>query len=689
MDISRKFASLVFDEKAMKKYLPSKTYKRLKKCIVNNSSLSFDDLDTMAKAMKHWAVKKGATHYAHKFYPLRDTCAEKQESFVYPQKHNAIMKFTGEQLIKSECDASSFPSGGLRSTSNARGYTTWDPTSLAYIKDGVLYIPATFCSHMGYALDKKTPLIRSVQALNKQCIRLLALLGKKIDHIDIEVGAEQEYFLVDSDIFAKRKDLLYTGRTLFGSVSTQPLGNHYLSEITPKVARFMQELDEELWKLGIPSKTRHNESAPCQHEISPVFTTVNLATDQNQLTIELMQNIAKRHNLTCLLHEKPFEGMNGSGKHNNWSISTKYGNLFDAGKNPQNNIQFLLMLCAVIRAVDTHQDLLRIAVAGASNDLRLGSSEAPPSTISIYLGEELTKILMSFLHGHTMPARENHRLDTGINVLPKIDIDLSDRNRTSPIAFIGNKFEFRMCGASQSIADINTVLNTILAEQFEKFADILQGSQDLDNDIKGIIKQTIKLHGRIIFNGDNYSPLWQKQAEKRGLANFRSSVDALARMTDEKNVELFKRQKVLSYIEIKSRQTIYIQNYYKRIALEGTTMLKMAKNDILPAVIKYKCDLAVCAKTSHALDCDNAYELHLIKELSDLIKTASATCDALSNSLQTAELSDDNLERASFYHEHVIPLMKQLRRICDNLEKLTPSTYKNMPTCEDILFNNE
>lgn len=685
MDISRIFATDVFDERAMKRHLSPTAYRQFKNLITHNLPLTQDIANAMAKAMKRWAIKRGATHYAHWFLPLTNTSAQKHESFVTPKKSGVIMSLTGEELIKGECDASSFPSGGLCSTCNARGYTIFDPTSPAFIKDGVLYIPSVFCSYDGKALDKKTPLLRSIQSLSTQCIRLLNILGKKVDHIDIEVGAEQEYFLVDSDIVAKRKDLLYTGRTLFGKAPYQCQSNHYLSEIKPKVECFMRELDKELLKLGIPAKTRHNENAPCQHEFAPVFTTVNLAVDQNQLTMELMQRIAKRFGLTCLLHEKPFEGMNGSGKHNNWSISTKYGNLFDVGA--QAPLQFLLMLCAFISAVDTHQDLLRIAVAGASNDLRLGSSEAPPSIISIFLGDELTSILMS--NEHALPQNKNRKLDIGVSTLPKIGMDLSDRNRTSPIAFIGNKFEFRMCGASQCIADINTVINTILAEQFEKFANTLQGSKDLNSDIHNIIKQTMAEHSKIIFNGDNYSPLWQEQARDRGLENFSSSVNALAHMTDKKNVELFEKQKVFSYDELKARQNVYIQNYCQRIKNEGYTMLDIFQNDILPAVQKYKNDVVSNAKNCLDLGNESTHELHTLTRLSALIKSAIEYATKLRNVLNTATMSGDNFDGASVCQRDVTPCMNQLRAVCNTLEIITPKEHWRMPAYSDILFCND
>lgn len=689
MHIEGIFASLVFDDKAMKRYLSPKTYRQFKKCTSSNLPIPLATINAVAKGMKRWALKRGATHYTHWFQPLTGATCEKHEAFISPKKSGVTASLTGENLLKGEPDASSLPSGGLCSTFRARGYTAWDPTSPAFVKDNILYIPATFHSYGGDSLDKKTPLLRSIQAINEQCVRLLAILGKKVDHIDIEVGAEQEYFLIDSDIFAKRKDLCYTGRTLFGVAAPkgQELCDHYFSAISPRVAKYMQELDEELWKHGILAKTNHNESAPSQHELAPVFTNVNLAVDQNQLTMELMQKVAKRHNLTCLLHEKPFEGLNGSGKHNNWSISTKHGNLFDMGKNPKNNMQFLLMLCAMISAVDTHQDLLRVAVVGASNDLRLGSSEAPPSIISIFLGDELTDILQAIAQDRTPPSIEKNKIKIGINT--QFSIDFSDRNRTSPIAFTGNKFEFRMCGSSQSIASINTIINTILSEQFEKFADILEGAKDINQGIKNIIKQTMHAHGRIIFNGNNYSPQWQMQAEKRGLLNLKSSVDALSHMTDKKNVELFKKQGVLSFAELKSRQNVYIEDYCKHVKIEAKTMLEIGQKDMLPAALKYKNEIANYAKNCDALGVDNAQELQLCRTLSNLINSIVEACDKLSSALLEVKTSECNLSTARFYHDSVIPIMEQLRKTCDELEKLAPTAYQSMPSYGEILFSTD
>lgn len=689
MRIDGIFASMVFADKAMRRYLSPKTYRQFKRCMASNLPIPYTTANAIAKGLKRWALKMGATHYTHWFQPLTGTTAEKHEAFITPKNGGAIMSLTGENLLKGEPDASSLPSGGLRSTFRARGYTLWDPSSPAFIKDNVLCIPATFLSYDGNSLDKKTPLLRSIQALNKQCVRLLATLGTKVEHINIEVGAEQEYFLIDSDIFAKRKDLCYTGRTLFGAKPPkwQELIGNYFGVISPKVARYMGDLDEELWKHGILAKTEHNETAPSQYELAPVFTNVNLAVDQNQLTMELMQKVAKRHNLTCLLHEKPFDGLSGSGKHNNWSISTEHTNLFDGGDNPENNMQFLLMLCAVISAVDAHQDLFRLAVVSASNDLRLGSSEAPPSIISIYFGDELTDILQAISEDRTPPKSKKHEIKTGTNT--RLSIDFSDRNRTSPIAFTGNKFEFRMCGSSESIASINTVINTILSEQFEKFADFLEHAPNKNTAIKNLIKQTMLTHGRIIFNGDNYSPSWQKQAKKRGLLNLKSSVEVLAHMTDKKNVELFEKQKVLNYAELKARQNVYIKTYCKQLNKEASTMLEIATKDIIPAIVKYKSMLAYCAKNSHDLHLDNSPETRLYKTINRHMKTAIKARDKLSFALKEAHSLGDNFEGANAYLKEVIPSMQQLRNACDKIELLIPTEYYPMPTYGDILFDTK
>lgn len=688
MHISRIFAELAFDERTMKKYLPLGTYVQLKRCIANNLPLPIDVANKVAKAMKKWAIKRGATHYTHWFQPLAGTCAQKHESFITPTKNgNVIMNLSGKELIKGETDASSFANGNLRSTCQARGYTTWDPTSHAFIKDGVLCIPALFFSYDGRALDKKISLLRSIQAIDTQCVRLLTLLDKKVEHINVEVGAEQEYFLIDSDVFQTRTDLRYTGRTLFGATTKQhDFSNHYFCSISPKIAEFMQELDDYLWKVGILAKTKHSENAPCQYEFAPVFTTVNLAVDQNQLTMELMKKVAKKHNLTCLLHEKPFQAVNGSGKHNNWSISTNDGNLLDMGDNPQGNAPFLLILCGMICGVDEHQDLIRGVVASASNDLRLGSSEAPPPIISIYLGDELTSILQAVAQGRTLTQNKQKDVQIGLNFLPKFTRDSSDRNRTSPIAFNGNKFEFRTCGSSQSLADINMIINTILAEQFEKFTDVLEQSKDINSGVKRIVENTMRLHGRIIFNGDNYSPLWQKEAKKRGLLNIKSSPQALACLTDKKNVELFEKQKVLSQSELKARQNVGMQEYCNHIKLEAETMLNIAKTDILPALSTYKSDMAKSAENCSKSGVDNTHELAVCKTLSNLAKSINKACSTLSSTLEKAQSFEDDFDRAKHYLASVIPAMHRLRQACDTLELHMPKTLWTMPSCCDILL---
>ena len=559
------YGSMVFDDRIMSKRLPQNVYREFKRCCALDLPLSRETANVIANEMKEWAVEKGVTHFTHWFQPLTGITAEKHDSFISPTKDGGVlMELSGKELIKGEPDASSFPSGGLRSTFEARGYTAWDPTSYAFIKDGILCIPTAFCSYNGHALDKKTPLLRSMEEISKQGVRLLSILGKKAERINVSVGPEQEYFLVDTALYEKRKDLFYTGRTLFGArpPKGQELSDHYFGAIKPRVVKYMKELDEELWKLGILAKTKHNEVAPGQHEFAPIYTTVNIATDQNQLTMEIMKKVASKHNMTCLLHEKPFAGVNGSGKHNNWSLSTDTGvNLFDPGKSPQDNAQFLLILCAVIAAVDKHQDLLRISVANASNDHRLGANEAPPAIVSMYLGDEITGILQAIADGRTYSRRAKCEVEIGVHVLPKFSMDSADRNRTSPFAFTGNKFEFRMPGSSQSIASVNMILNTIMAEEFAEMADELEKTSDVNQGITAIIKRVMTEHGRIIFNGNNYSKEWEDEAKKRGLLNLKSTPDALPYLTSKENVELFHKMHVLSEAELRSRQEIYVQNY--------------------------------------------------------------------------------------------------------------------------------
>ena len=600
------------------------------------------------------------------------------------------MEFSGKELIKGEPDASSFPSGGLRATFEARGYTAWDPTSYAFIKDGILCIPTAFCSYNGESLDKKTPLLRSMEVLNREGLRLLHLFGRKTERLNAMVGPEQEYFLVDTSVFEKRKDLFLTGRTLFGArpPKGQELNDHYFGAIKPRVVAYMKELDEELWKLGILAKTKHNEVAPAQHELAPIYTTVNVAVDQNQLTMETMKKVAAKHGMTCLLHEKPFEYLNGSGKHNNWSLSTNFGhNLFNPGKSPEDNAQFLLMLAAIIEGIDKYQDLLRISVAHASNDHRLGANEAPPAIISMYLGDEITGILQAIADGRTYSKRAKCDVKIGVHVLPTFAMDASDRNRTSPFAFTGNKFEFRMPGSSQSIADVNMVLNTIMAEEFKIFADELEKANDLSEGIATIIKRVMHEHGRIIFNGNNYSKEWEREAERRGLLNLKTTIDALERLCDEKNVKLLTSMGVMSEVELRSRQEISVEKYCKEINIEATTMLDIASKDIVPAVLGYKKDLAMNAAKSLEAGINADVEIEIANRLESLVKSANAKIAELKEALEKAHGFGLGFEAGKYYAHAVIPAMDALRAVADELEMTTAKSYWPMPNYSDVLFS--
>ena len=682
---------MVFDDKTMQEWLPKEIYREMKRCIASDLPLDLDTANVIANAMKEWAVDKGVTHFTHWFQPLTGITAEKHDSFITPAKGGGVlMEFSGKELIKGEPDASSFPSGGLRATFEARGYTAWDPTSPAFIKDGILCIPTAFCSYNGESLDKKTPLLRSMEVLNKQGLRLLKLFGRKTERLSAMVGPEQEYFLVDTSVFEKRKDLFFTGRTLFGARPTkgQELNDHYFGAIKPRVVAYMKELDEELWKLGILAKTKHNEVAPGQHELAPIYTTVNVAVDQNQLTMETMKKVAAKHGMTCLLHEKPFNYLNGSGKHNNWSLSTNFGhNLFNPGKSPEDNAQFLLMLAAIIAAVDTHQDLLRISVAHASNDHRLGANEAPPAIISMYLGEELTGILQAIADGRTYSKRAKCDVQIGVHVLPTFAMDSADRNRTSPFAFTGNKFEFRMPGSSQSIADVNVVLNTIMAEQFKLFADELEKATDFNEGIAEIIRRVMHEHGRILFNGNNYSKDWENEAKRRGLLNLKTTIDALERLCDEKNVKLFEDFGVLTEVELRSRQEIDVEKYCKEVSLEATTMLDIASKDIVPAVLLYKKDVSTAALNALQAGIPAEVEVALATRLETLVKTANNCIDNLRTELETAHNFGLGFEAGKHYVAKVIPAMDDLRAICDELECDVAKSYWPMPNYSDVLFS--
>lgn len=693
-DIPNLFGSLVFNDNVMKARLPKETYKALKNCIKAGKSLDLDVANVVANAMKDWAIEKGATHFTHWFQPMTGVTAEKHDSFIYPDKDgNIIMEFSGKELIKGEPDASSFPSGGLRATFEARGYTAWDPTSYAFIKDGTLCIPTAFCSYSGEALDKKTPVLRSMQALNKQALRILKLFGKtNIKKVITTVGPEQEYFLVDKEMYEKRPDLVFCGRTLFGArpPKGQELEDHYFGTITPRVSAYMKELDEELWKLGVLAKTKHNEVAPAQHELAPIFATTNIATDHNQLTMELMKSIANKHGLACLLHEKPFAGVNGSGKHNNWSISTDTGvNLLEPGDTPSENAQFLLFLTSIIKAVDDYQDLLRVSVASAGNDHRLGANEAPPAIVSIFLGDELTEILKSIENDTSYICKEKSPMEIGVRVLPKFFKDTTDRNRTSPFAFTGNKFEFRMLGSAFSIAGANIVLNTIVAEELSQFADILENSSNFDEDLNTLIKNTIKSHNKIIFNGNNYSNDWVKEAEKRGLLNLKTTPDALPSFVNSKNVELFTKHHVLSETELYSRYEILLDNYSKTIHIEALTMIDLAKKEIIPAILGYQGEIAEIEnnkkKLSSSIQC--CLEENILNKISALGNSLYSKLEDLEKSVLDAKLHTEALDLAKYYREPVFMNMQQLRAVVDELETLVSKKYWTLPSYGELLFS--
>lgn len=688
------FASMVFNDDVMRERLPKDVYKSLRKTIDDGKDLDITVANAVANAMKDWAIEKGATHYTHWFQPMTGITAEKHDSFISPTADGRIiMEFSGKELIKGEPDASSFPSGGLRATFEARGYTAWDPTSYAFIKDHSLYIPTAFCSYGGEVLDKKTPLLRSMEALSAQAVRILRLFGDSTTkRVITTVGPEQEYFLVDKKLYDERPDLIYTGRTLFGARAPkgQELEDHYFGAIKPRIAAFMQELDEELWKLGVLAKTKHNEVAPAQHELAPIFSTTNVATDHNQLTMETMKNVALRHGLVCLLHEKPFAGVNGSGKHNNWSISTDTGkNLLEPGKLPQENAQFLLFLAAVIKGVDEYQDLLRISVASAGNDHRLGANEAPPAIISIFLGDELTAILHAIETGTVYGGTLRVNMEIGVNVLPSFTKDTTDRNRTSPFAFTGNKFEFRSLGSQLNIACPNIMLNTIIADELEQFADELEGKEDFSGALNALIKRVIKEHKRIIFNGDGYADAWKAEAAKRGLTNLPTTVDALPHYTDEKNVKLFTKHKIYTEVEMQSRQDIILETYAKTINIEALTASDMVKRDILPAVSSYVAELASGVATKKAIsdDIPCEAELDIIKRLSGLQDCAYKKLAALDNAIiGVKEVGEDPIEVATYYKDSVITAMTELRAVVDEMETLVSSDYWPYPSYGDLMF---
>ncbi|MBQ7821569.1 MAG: glutamine synthetase III [Clostridia bacterium] len=688
------FGELVFGDSAMQERLPKDTYMAIKKTIDEGKSLDLTVANVVADAMKDWAIEKGATHYTHWFQPMTGITAEKHDSFISPVGDGkVIMEFSGKELIVGESDASSFPSGGLRATFEARGYTAWDPTSYAFIKGKTLCIPTAFCSYGGESLDKKTPLLRSMQAINKQALRVLKLFGNEnVTSVKTTVGPEQEYFLIPNDMYEKRKDLIFTGRTLFGAKPPkgQELDDHYFGTIKPSVSAFMTELNEELWKLGILAKTQHNEAAPAQHELAPIFTTTNIATDHNQLTMEIMQKVARKHGLVCLLHEKPFAGVNGSGKHNNWSLSTNTGvNLLTPGETPFENAQFLLFLCAVIEAVDNYQDLLRLTIASAGNDHRLGAAEAPPAVVSMFLGDELTAILDAIENGSAYNAAEKVQFRMGVHVLPKFPKDTTDRNRTSPFAFTGNKFEFRMLGSSNSIAGCNIALNTAVAESLCRYADILENASDFTEELHTLIQSIIKEHKRIIFNGNGYDDAWIKEAtEVRGLSNLRTTPEAVERYTDPKNIELFKKHKIFTEAEVYSRREIKLEAYCKTINIEALTMIEMVRKEILPAIEAYTLRIANTGNSKRALmpDADCSYEKKTVKKLTSLVLTIDERCNALEDALASVRSVKDIVARAYAYKDEVVTVMAQIREAADEGESLTAKKYWPYPVYEDLLF---
>ena len=688
------FGSMVFNDQKMQERLPKSTYKALKKTIQNGEPLDLSVANVVAAAMKDWAVEMGCTHYTHWFQPMTGITAEKHDSFIAPNgEGQVIMEFSGKELVKGEPDASSFPSGGIRATFEARGYRTWDPTSYAFVKDGTLYIPTAFCSYTGEVLDKKTPLLRSMERINTEAVKILHLLGKEnVTRVTTTVGPEQEYFLIDKDAYDQREDLIYTGRTLFGAKAPkgQELDDHYFGAIKTRVAAYMKDLDEELWKLGILAKTKHNEVAPSQHELAPIFTTTNIATDHNELTMEVMKKVAERHGLVCLLHEKPFAGVNGSGKHNNWSISTNTGeNLLDPGKTPENNLQFQLFLAAVVKAVHEYQDLLRITVASAGNDHRLGANEAPPAIISMYLGDDLGELVDSIINDREYVSKGKQKMRTGVDVLPDFMKDTSDRNRTSPFAFTGNKFEFRALGSSLNIACPNYMLNTMVAEELSEFYDELKDADDMDAAIKALVKKVFTEHQNIIFNGNNYAPEWVEEAERRGLLNLKSLPDAMEHFLDKKNIDLFVKNKICSADEIRARYEIELESYSKQINIEALTMIDMAKKNILPAVTSYVRDLTDTALAKKALSdaIPTSVEEDLITSLSNkLVCFSKKTAELEEAVIKASDYSDDNLKYAKYYRETVFALMQELRAVGDAMETETASEYWPYPSYGELLF---
>ena len=685
------YGKYVFNEHVMKERLPSATYKSLKATLEKGQPLDIEVANVVASVMKRWAMEMGATHYTHWFQPLTGITSEKHDGFVSPMKDGtAIMEFNGKELVKGEPDASSFPNGGLRATCEARGYTAWDPTSYAFVKDGVLCIPTAFCSYNGEALDKKTPLLRSMSALSTQACRILKLFGKEVEHVSTTVGAEQEYFLVRKEDYETRQDLILTGRTLFGAMPAkgQELEEHYFGTLRPIVSEYMEDLDNQLWELGIPAKTKHNEVAPCQHELAPIFDTTNIAVDHNLLTMEMMKKVAEKHGLVCLLAEKPFEGVNGSGKHNNWSMTANGVNLLDPGDTPMENLQFLIFLAAVIKAVDQYQDLLRAAVASPGNDHRLGANEAPPAIISMFVGDDLAAVLDAISNDAEYADPGRQRIDLGVDVLPKFKKDNTDRNRTSPFAFTGNKFEFRMPGSSMNLADANTVLNTAVAKELKGYADELERADDFEKALVALVKRTLHDHKRIIFNGNGYSDEWEVEAEKRGLFNLKTTVDAAPAMTSEKNIALFEEMGVLSRVEVMSRYEVIIEHYAKVLHIEAMTMLEMANKQLIPAATAYMSDVASAAAAkmavSEKLSCKA--ENKVLEKLSAATDAMSDAVDALDAAVESAESETDSLEKAKAYRDKVLPAMADLRTNADAAEVVCGEDYWPLPSYSKMLY---
>ena len=695
-EIPALYGSLVFNDKVMRNKLPKDMYKALRKTIENGTHLELDVANSVAVAMKEWAVENGATHYTHWFQPMTGFTAEKHDSFITPVGDGeVIMDFSGKELIKGEPDASSFPSGGLRATFEARGYTAWDPTSPAFIKDGTLYIPTAFCSYSGEALDKKTPLLRSMETLNTEAVKMLKLLGNEtVTSISTTIGPEQEYFLVDKDLYKKRKDLVFCGRTLFGAPAPkgQEMEDHYFGSLKPKVAAYMHDLDVELWKLGIPAKTKHNEVAPAQHELAPIFDTANVAVDHNQLTMEIMKKVADKHGLVCLLHEKPFEGINGSGKHNNWSLITNDGvNLLNPGSTPAQNIQFLVFLMAVIKAVDEYADLMRVSATSAGNDHRLGGNEAPPAIVSIFLGDELTAVLESIENDTFFGKQKKVQLDIGAHVLPHFVKDTTDRNRTSPFAFTGNKFEFRMLGSAASVANPNVVLNTAVAEALAQFYTELEGTkpEDMEQAVHELIKRAIRKHKKVIFNGNGYTDEWVAEAEKRGLYNLPSTPDCLPQLLADKNVELFTKHHVFTKEELASRYEIKLENYVKTIAIEARTLAEMITKDFLPAVSTYAAEVSknAAAKKSFMAAADTASEEALVEKLSTAYTALTAEVTELKTLIDTSFALEDTQKCAEAFHDQVLAKMEDIRTIASDIEALIPDSILSYPTYDQLLFS--